>query len=95
MKRAILFVFAFGVGGCGAAPPSDTECITVILDNGLRRMLPADAERAALEDGRLLHGEVRIRRGKEVRMLDEPAKLAEAKAYGWHLTCRPVTPRDE
>lgn len=52
----------------------------------VRIATPEEAEQGVLAGRMEAKVALQIRRGNEVRTLDDPAKLAEAKSYGWSLT---------
>ncbi len=52
----------------------------------VRYVSPEEAEQGVLAGRMQAKAAIQIRRGNEVRTLDDPAELAEAKAYGWAVT---------
>ena len=52
----------------------------------VRNVSAEEAERGVMAGTMESKAPLQIRRGKEVRTIDDPGKLAEAKAYGWSVT---------
>ncbi len=97
MRKAIVaavvlaaLVWAFAELNDDATEPLPSgQCVIVESDGNIWRETPAEAERLFLQGEARPPQAVFIRRGNEVRTLDGRAEFAEAKAYGWSVTCPP------
>ncbi len=97
MRKAIVaavvlaaLVWAFAELNDDATEPLPSgQCVIVESDGNIWRETPGAAERLILKGEARPTRSLFIRRRGETRRLDDPAKLAEAKASNWSVTCPP------